>query len=408
MENRIRAANRAINRLTVKSIPSLSSGQHHDGGGLFLRKAKSGAAQWVLRVYVSGKPKQFGLGSFPDVSLAEARHERDKWKLVAKSGQNPVLVRKLERTTEQKDIEVKLTSVEDVAKDAYETRKSELKGEANARRWYGALKNHVLPTLGSYPIENINQIHIRETLKPIWKTKPEAARKAINRLNIVMIHAAALGLDVDLNAIAKAKALLGKQMHVTNHFPSMPWREVPKYYSELPEDTPTQVALKFLILNPGPRSRPIRFLRYEHLDGRIWTVPAELMKGIKGKTKDWRTTLSDESMRLIELTRNFEVRGNLFPSATGKIVISDASMSRQMERQGIPYRPHGFRHAFKTWTAETRQSFMISELCLAHTFTVNSQANYLLTDYLEERGEMMDRWSDFVLTGKTDVPLRSM
>jgi integrase len=389
--------NRAINRLTVKSIPALSAGQHPDGGGLFLRKSNHGATRWVLRVSLAGKPKQIGLGSYPDVSLAEARQERDKWKSVAKSGKDPVLFRKMERAEEQKELEVKLTSLEEVSKDAYETRKAELKGEANARRWYGALNNHVIPALGNQPIESINQIHIRDTLRPIWKTKPEAARKAINRMNIVMLHGAALGLDVDLNAIAKAKALLGKQNHTANHHPSMPWHEVPDYYAELPEETPTQVALKLLILNPGPRSKPIRFLHREHLSGNTWTIPGELMKGIKGKTKDWRTPLSEESMRLIELTRDFEVRGNLFPSVTGKTVISDASMSRQMERQEIPYRPHGFRHAFKTWTAETRQSFMISELCLAHTFTVNSQANYLLTDYLDERREMMDRWSSFVI-----------
>jgi len=396
METKIRVTSRAINRLTVKSIPSLASGQHHDGGGLFLRKSETGSSRWVLRVSVNGKPKQIGLGSYPDVGLADARKERDKWKAVAKTGQNPVLVRKLERFGEHKEIETRLTTVEEVAIDAYETRKPELKGEANARRWYGALKNHILPALGRYPIENINQIHLRETLKPIWRTKPEAARKAINRFNIIMLHGAALGLDVDLNAIAKAKALLGKQMHVEKHHPSMPWREVPHYYSGLPENTPTQVALKLLILNPGPRSKPIRFFRSEHLDGTIWTIPAELMKGIKGKTKDWRTTLSPESMRLVQVAKRFEHQGNLFPSVTGKTVISDASMSKQMTKDGIPYRPHGFRHAFKTWTAETRQSFMISELCLAHTFTVNSQANYLLTDYLEERREMMDRWSSYV------------
>ena len=179
----------------------------------------------------------------------------------------------------------------------------------------------------------------------------------------------------------------------------MPWNDVPDYYNTLDETSLVQLALKLLILNPGPRSKPIRFLRPEHVKGDVWIVPGELMKGAKGRTKDWRTPLSDESLRLIERAKAFLDHGYFFPASRGEGVISDASMGRHMDREGLEYRPHGFRHAFKTWTAETRQSFMISELCLAHTFTINAQANYVLTDYLDERREMMDRWSLFV-TGK--------
>lgn len=387
---------RSVNRLTVKSIPGLPAGQTSDGGGLYLIKKPTGSAYWMLRLSFNGKPKQMGLGAYPDVGLADARSQRDKWRAVAKSGSDPVKVRELEQVEVKAEIEARLTTLRDVAEDAYETRKSELKGEANIVRWYGALRNHVLPELGDRPIETINQHDIRRVLRPIWHEKAEAARKAINRLNIVLKHGAALGLDVDLNAIMKAKALLGKQDHIPKHQPSMPWQDVPDFYATLSDSSPVQVALKLLILNPGPRSRPIRFLRYDDINCGVWTVPGELMKGIKGTTKDWRTPLSTESLRLIECTRAFEVGGRLFPSVSGKGVISDASMARHMERDGLAARPHGFRHAFKTWTAETRQSFMISELCLAHTFAVNAQANYLLTDYLDERREMMDRWSEFV------------
>ena len=53
-----------------------------------------------------------------------------------------------------------------------------------------------------------DQRDIRGTLAPIWHTKADTARKAMNRLSICMRHAAALGLDVDLQATDKAKALL--------------------------------------------------------------------------------------------------------------------------------------------------------------------------------------------------------
>ena len=52
--------------------------------------------------------------------------------------------------------------------------------------------------IGSMPVERIHQSDIKDTLSPIWHTKADVARKALNRLNIVLRYAAAKGLDVDL------------------------------------------------------------------------------------------------------------------------------------------------------------------------------------------------------------------
>ena len=94
--------------------------------------------------------------------------------------------------------------------DAFESRKAELKGDGKAGRWFSPLELHVLPKLGRVPIADIDQRDIRDGLAPIWHIKAATAKKAADRLNIVLNHAAALGLDVDLQAVAKAKALLGR------------------------------------------------------------------------------------------------------------------------------------------------------------------------------------------------------
>ncbi len=98
-----------------------------------------------------------------------------------------------------------------------------------AGRWFSPLELHVLPKLGKVPVAEIDQLDIRDTLAPIWHTKADTARKAINRLSICMTHAAALGLDVDLQATDKARALLGKQRHKVVNVPSVPWQEVPAF-----------------------------------------------------------------------------------------------------------------------------------------------------------------------------------
>jgi integrase len=111
----------------------------------------------------------------------------------------------------------------------------ELKGDGKAGRWFSPLELHVLPKLGKMPVAEIDQRDIRDTLAPIWHTKAETARNALNRLGIVLRRAAALGLDVDLQATDKAAALLGKRRHIAKHIEALPWKEVPGFYATLEE-----------------------------------------------------------------------------------------------------------------------------------------------------------------------------
>ena len=122
-------------------------------------------------------------------------------------------------------------------------------------------------------VEEITQQDIAQTLKPIWEAKAETAKKAINRLNIVFTYAAAAGLDVDMNAIAKAKALLGKQRKQTKNTPALSWSEVPSFYEQLAEPTIVHLALKLLILT-GVRSYAVRYAHVDQFDRKTWVIPA--------------------------------------------------------------------------------------------------------------------------------------
>ena len=93
--------------------------------------------------------------------------------------------------------------------EAFEVRKAELKDDGKAGRWMSPLENPVLQKLGKVPVTDLDQRDIRDCLAPVWHEKADVARKAMNRLSIVLRHAAALGLDVDLQAVDKEKALLG-------------------------------------------------------------------------------------------------------------------------------------------------------------------------------------------------------
>ncbi|MBR9864876.1 MAG: tyrosine-type recombinase/integrase [Rhodobacteraceae bacterium] len=385
---------RATNRLSAQFLKSAPVGQHCDGACLWFVKREDGGAQWVLRVTVHGRRREMGLGGFPALSLAEARKLGEHWRKVAATGRDPIKEREAEeRAARREDISLAI-----ITADAFEARKAELKGDGTAGRWLSPLTLHVLPKLGKMPVTDIDQRDIRDTLAPIWHSKAATADKALTRLAIVLRHAAALGLDVDLQATDKAKALLGKSRHVPKNIPAMAWADVPDFYASLEEPTLTHLAFRLLILT-GVRSTPLRNIRLDQIEGDVWTIPAEAMKGRKGATDPFRVPLSREAQRTIDLARPHARNGFLFPNTRGG-VISDMTFTRLMERRELEARPHGFRASLRTWLAEaTDAPHEVAEAVLAHVVDGGVVRAYRRTDYLEQRRALLERWADHVTGG---------
>lgn len=380
-----------LNKLTTLEVKTARVGKHSDGGGLWLHQRNDGKGQWVLRVTVHGRRREMGLGSTQDVSLKDARAAAGKWRALAAQDVDPIKQREKERREALRNLHL----LEDIATDAFESRKAELKGEGEAGRWFSPLRLHVLPKLGKVPVAEIDQTDIRDTLAPIWHAKADTAKKALNRLGICLTHAAALGLDVDLQATEKAKALLGKQRHKVLNVPSLGWRDVPAFYATLADGSITHLALRLLILT-GVRSGPLRFMRLDQIDGDVWTIPGEMMKGRRDATPDFRVPLSTEALAVIEQAKPLARDGFLFPSVR-KGVISDATMARLMERRGMDARPHGFRSSLRNWLAEaTDAPHEVAEGCLAHVVGGTVERAYRRTDYLDHRRVLMARWAKLV------------
>lgn len=387
-----------MGKLSAVFIKNAPPGKHEDGQGLRLIKRKDGGGQWVFRYMLHGRRREMGLGGLGVVSLKDAREIAASHRIGIARGIDPIRHRQQQR----QETERELNLLKDVALDAFNSRKADLKGDGKAGRWFSPLELHVLPRLGGLPITELNQQDIREALEPIWHTKSATAKKAADRLNVVFNHAAALGLDVDLQAVLKAKALLGRQRHEVTSIPSMLWPDVPNFYGSLEEPTITNLALRLLILT-GVRSRPIRFMRLDEVDGDIWTVPADNMKARVGAGKPFRVPLSNAAQRLVEQAIPFERDGYLFPS-TRKGVISDATMSRMMERRGLQARPHGFRSSLRTWLAEkTDAPHEVAEGVLAHISDNKVVRTYRQTDYLEQRRVLLERWAQFCCNDEPQV-----
>lgn len=381
---------RALHKLTAVGVRSLPPGKYSDGGGLWLHRREDGGAQWFVRVTVHGRRREMGLGPVQEVSLKQARDCASEARQLARQGIDPIKKRAADRRAAERNLHV----LRDVALDAFEARKAELKGDGEAGRWLSPLQLHVLPKLGGVPVGELTQVDIRDCLAPIWHAKADTARKAITRLSIVLRHAAALGLDVDLQAVDKAKALLGRSRHQPAHIEAMAWPEVPRFYRALGY-SPAELALRLLILS-AMRSAPVRLAQPEEfdLDKRIWTVPADHLKGRKGQTKDFRVPLCEEAAAVVrEALRH---GGHAVFAGIRGGPISDMTMSKHMRTKGLAARPHGFRASFRTWAEETGKRYEVAEAALGHSIGNRVERSYQRSDLLEERRVLMDSWARHV------------
>ena len=234
---------------------------------------------------------------------------------------------------------------------------------------------------------------LKATLGPIWHKKPDAARKAMNRMNLTLKQAAALGLDIDLQATMKAKALLGKQRHEVTHIPSLSYKEAPAFYQMLSDETAVScLALRFLMLTVA-RTTEVRLATYDEIHGDLWILSPERTKA----RREHRIPLTNEVMRVIDLARRSKRQKHLFCSPSGT-PLSDVAMSKFMKDRGYVARPHGFRATFRTWVEEnTTADYETKESVLGHVVDTGTARAYQRSDRLDKRRKLMEKWAKYLL-----------
>jgi integrase len=369
------------------SAKTASSGKYADGQGLWLVKRDRSTGKWVLRLTMASRRREMGLGPWPDVSIGEARaraaEARKQWRAL----EDPIEARRRARRAQRP------LTVKEAIEGCFEARKAELKRDGDAGRWMSPLAVHIIPKLGSTPILDLDQHAIKGVLGPIWHDKPEAAVKALNRLNLTLQHAAALGLDVDLQATMKARALLGKQRHTVEHIPSLPYAEAPAFYrstAELPGVS--ALALRFLILTLA-RTSEVRFAMFSEIEGAVWTLPKERTK----TGREHRVPLCKEALAIVAECWRQSPNEYLFPAYKGQ-PISDAAMSKLMKDRGYTARPHGFRATFRTWVEEkTTTPFEVKESVLGHAVDAGVVGAYQRSDRLKKRQALLQKWAAFLI-----------
>lgn len=383
-------------RLKPQQLKSLSKGRHCDGQGLYFHARGEGRGQWEYRYKLYGTEHWTGLGGYPAISLKDARDRAKEAREMVANHDNPIKVKRKQRDL----LNIENGSLRVLSAQTHETLRATLKKGDPTDKWSSPLRCHVLPKLGQTPILKIDAQDLAHCLKEVWGRAPETGRKALTCLRSVYRYAIAHGFDVDLGEIDKAEILLGPRKKSNKHIPGMHWKKVPAFYATMNDIEIDHLALRLLILT-GLRTDPIRHLRLEQIDGTIWTVPAEHVKGREDNAKPFRLPLGPEALAVIELAKRHEWNGFLFPNSKGA-ALDRMALIKLMRGRKMVERPHGFRSSLRTWLSETTDaSHEVMEACIGH-FEANKVVKaYKRTDFFEKREPLMLGWENYVLSGKS-------
>lgn len=375
-----------FNVLNETKAAKLTAGKHADGRGLWLHKQSPSHGKWVYRYISLNRRREMGLGPWPDVSVKDARAVASDARRLIRLGKDPIDER------EKSMRSAKSLTVTSAILGCFDSIRPNLKDNGRAGRWLSPLQNHVIPKIGNSPIEKIDQHEIVAVLEPIWRVRPEAARKAMNRLNLALKYASAAGVDVDLQAPMKARILLGSQKHKVRHIPSMQYAETPKFFRSLAQEKcVSAIALRFLILTLA-RTSEVRLASDEEIKGNVWSLSRERTKSGRA----FRIPLTQSAISTLAEAKKLSPNAHLFTSVRGK-PISDMAMSKLMKHRGLVARPHGFRATFRTWAEEqTDFPFEVKESALGHNVDNGVVGAYQRSDRLEKRRLLLESWEAFI------------
>lgn len=391
---------RALNKLSALQVKRAGPGVYQDGGGLSLKKTDI-AGKWTYRYSFAGKRRDMGLGSWPVVSLADARKARDGWAAMMMQGIDPIDVRRQEQEEAKAQRDRVDPTFAELVDLVFEARKGTLRGNGNRGRWRSPLDRYVTPKIGKKRASQLTQRDIADVLKPMWRDMYPTAEKAFQRTRIVLKSGKRMGFQCDPDIMESAKEILGAPHHVVQHMPSVPWQDVPALYERLGETT-AGLCNRWVILTLV-RLNGCKAAHLDEIAGEVWTVPAARNKGQKGKVTDFRVPLSAQAMGIVETAREFDT-GFLFPGRRGNTPITDAAVEKCLRTLKAEGTPHGFRTSFRTWVQDTQAcSWDVAETALDHQVGGKVERSYARSDMLDQRRVVMQKWSDFVTQAEAKV-----
>jgi integrase len=369
-------------------------GRYAVGFGAYLQISEQGTRSWVLRYRTGEKAVHMGLGSAEIITLKEAREKAHAAQRMRLDGKDPLQEKRAAKRQRVLDL-VHAKSFKECALAYITAHEAGWRGDHSRRQWSASLERYVYPKIGKLPVADVDLACVLSVVEPIWTLVPETARRVRNRVELILDWATARGLRSGDNPArwrGLLESLLSEQRRAqaVTHLAAVPYQDIGAFMEKLrSQEGIAAKALEFLILTAS-RSSEALGARWSEIDGNVWVVPASRMKS----HREHRVPLSRRAVALLaSLPRDGDF---VFPAVRAGGAPHHCTLIRELQRLGVKATVHGFRSSFRTWAGE-RTSFAnhVIEISLAHTIGSAVERAYSRGDLLDQRGRLMQDWSDF-------------
>ncbi|MDT1398116.1 tyrosine-type recombinase/integrase [Escherichia coli] len=379
-----------------------------DSHGLYLRVKPGGSRHWYLKYRISGKESRIALGTYPAISLSDARQQREGIRKMLALNINPVQQRAAVRGSR---------TPEKVFKNvALAWHKSNRKWSQNtADRLLASLKNHIFPVIGNLPVSELKPRHFIDLLKGIEeKGLLEVASRTRQHLSNIMRHAVHQEL-IDTNPAANLGGVTTPP--VRRHYPALPLERLPELlerigaYHQGRELTRHAV---LLMLHVFIRSSELRFARWSEIDftNRVWTIPAtrEPIIGVRysGRGAKMRmphiVPLSEQSIAILKQIK--DITGNnelIFPGDHNPYKpMCENTVNKALRVMGYDTKKDICGHGFRAMACSALMESGLwakdaVERQMSHQERNTVRMAYIhKAEHLEARKAMMQWWSDYL------------
>ena len=393
-----------MGKLTALSVKALSEpGRHGDGDGLYLYVAPSGSKSWVQRIVIDGRRRDIGLGSFPAVSLAQARSLATLNRTAVSEGRDPLAEKQQAKGLARIPTPSVPTFAEAAAR-VIELRRPIWSNPKHAAQWQSTLETYAFPVIGEKTVDEITPSDVLAVLEPIWTVKNETATRVKQRTETVMDWAVQHGYRMYNPAGKALLTALPTFRKEEEHHPALPYEQVSWAIKKVRDSTAnqlTKLAFEFLVLTAA-RSGEVRNANWGEIlwDRRTWEISAIKMKA----RRPHRVPLSGRAMEILhEAWCITGPVGLIFPSTPGGSMASDMTYNVMLRRLAIPAVPHGFRSSFTDWAEEqVGDSSGPADAALAHQEKNKTKRAYKRTDFFQRRIGLMQKWADYVAVADGD------
>ena len=383
-----------------------------DIDGLSLAVTATGSKSWHFRYYWMKEPKRMSLGTYPEVSLREARALRDEARALVAKDINPRLHRK------QKRAAVKLAgenTFEAIYKKWLAHRELGLKKgrQTTLSILPRVFAKDVLPLLGKRSIYDIKRPDLLEVIARIERRKAlSVAEKVRTWFNQMFRYALVVVPGLEQNP-ASDLDVVALPLPPVNHNPFLRMAELPKLLQRLRKyrgRLQTQLGLRLLLFT-GVRTGELRLATPDQfdLDRGLWIIPPEVVKQLQVDMRRKRQLPKDIppyivplSVQAIEIVRHLleqlkPAQHYLFRHDSElKKRMSENTLNGALKRMG--YRDlltgHGIRGTMSTALNESGYPKVWVDAQLSHVDPNKVSATYNHAEYVEQRRRMMQDWAD--------------